>query len=160
MIYCTQVIGLLTMNGEKEALAALNRLDVARLNQVMAIVARFIRCGEGIFIRYLDISPMLLKSMANLGSIRFNKYVETLMRAVSECFSQTADSNIIFACCLVMPVEQRYSSAVQQSSAFAASTELMRNQGLDTLARAFPMMLLKESVSSRTTETTRTSSAQ
>jgi hypothetical protein len=36
MTHCTQVIGFLIENGETEALAALSRFDIARLNEVMA----------------------------------------------------------------------------------------------------------------------------
>jgi hypothetical protein len=41
MIHWTHVIGFLNENRETEALAAMNRFDIARLNEVMVIFTRF-----------------------------------------------------------------------------------------------------------------------
>jgi hypothetical protein len=68
-------------------LAALNCLDIARLNEVMTIFTRFIKCGEENSISYSDIFPMLQKLMVDLGSMRANKHTEILMQTVSERFS-------------------------------------------------------------------------
>jgi hypothetical protein len=58
MIHWTQVINCLTEGGGTEALTALNRLDIARLNDVIVIFTRFIKCVEGNFISYFDRFPM------------------------------------------------------------------------------------------------------
>jgi hypothetical protein len=70
-------------------LAALNCLDIAWLNEVMIIFRPFIKCVEGNFISYFDIFPMLQKLMVDLGSLRADKHIETLMQTVSERFSRT-----------------------------------------------------------------------
>jgi hypothetical protein len=80
---------------------------------------------------------MLQNFTVNLGFLRRNKYAETLMQAVSECFSRTTSLNIIFTCYLVMPVGKRYYGPVQRSGVLAASMEAMPRQGATTLARAF-----------------------
>jgi hypothetical protein len=61
-------------NRETEALAALNRLDIGKLNEVKVIFTRFIKYVEGNSISYLDIFPMLHKLMVNLGSLPANKH--------------------------------------------------------------------------------------
>jgi hypothetical protein len=48
-------------NGETDALAALNRLDIARLNEIMAILTGFIEYAEGNFISYFCTFPMSQK---------------------------------------------------------------------------------------------------
>jgi ribosomal protein S6E (S10) len=53
------VITFLTENGKTEALAALNRLDIARLDEVMAVVTRFMKCVEGGCISYSDIQTVI-----------------------------------------------------------------------------------------------------
>jgi hypothetical protein len=58
MIPCPQVIGFLTENEETETMAAMNRLDIFRLNDVMAIFMRFIKYAEGNFISCFDMLPM------------------------------------------------------------------------------------------------------
>jgi hypothetical protein len=136
-IHWTQMIGFLNENRETEVLAALSRLDIARLNQVMVIFTRFIKYMEGNYNSYCDIFPMLQKSMVDLGSLRANNHAETLMQTVSERFSQTTDLNVIFACCLVMPAGKNYYEAIERPSPFAASMEAMRQQGIDTLAKVF-----------------------
>jgi hypothetical protein len=47
MIHWTPVIDLLKENRETEALASLNRLEIARLNKIMVDFMRFIVCVEG-----------------------------------------------------------------------------------------------------------------
>jgi hypothetical protein len=96
-----QVIGFLNENREAEVLAALDRLDIARLNEGMVIFTRFIKCVEGNSISYSDIFPMLHKLMSNLGSLRASKHAEILMQIVSKPFSRTTDLNVVFVCCLV-----------------------------------------------------------
>jgi hypothetical protein len=49
---------VLTENEETEALAVMNRLDIARPDKIMVIFTRFIKCVEGTFISYFDIFPM------------------------------------------------------------------------------------------------------
>jgi hypothetical protein len=98
-----QVIGFLNGNRETEVLAAMNCLDIARLNEVIVIFTRFIKCVHGNSISYLDIFPMLPKLMVDLGSLRANKHAETLMQTLSERFSRTADLDVMFVCDLVMP---------------------------------------------------------
>jgi hypothetical protein len=61
VIHWTQVIGFLNENRETEVLAALKRPDIARLNEIMVIFARFIKCVEGNSISYFDIFPILKK---------------------------------------------------------------------------------------------------
>jgi hypothetical protein len=95
------MIYFLNENRETEVLAALNCLDVARLNEVVVIFARFIKSAEGNSISYFDIFPMLQKLMVDLGSLRANEHTETLMQTVSERFSRTTGLNVIFVCCLV-----------------------------------------------------------
>jgi hypothetical protein len=53
------MIGFLTENRENEALAMLNRLDIAKLNEMMPILLQFIKCVEGDFLSYFEISPLL-----------------------------------------------------------------------------------------------------
>jgi hypothetical protein len=55
MIHWTQVIDFVKENRETKALAALNRLDIARLNKIMVIFTRFIMCVEGNYISYFVI---------------------------------------------------------------------------------------------------------
>jgi hypothetical protein len=55
----------------------MKRLNIARLNEVMVIFARFIKCGERNYISCFDIFPMLQKLMVNFGSLRTNKHAET-----------------------------------------------------------------------------------
>jgi hypothetical protein len=141
MIHWTKVVGCLKDKEETEAMAALNRLDVGRLNEVLAIFRRFVKSVEGNSVAYFDIFPMLQKLMANLGSLRANKHAETLMKAVSERFSRTTDLNIIFTCFLVAPDGKRYYSDVPRSSSFAASMEAIRNHVVPALALVFPTML-------------------
>jgi hypothetical protein len=119
-----------------ETLSALNRLDIAGLNGIMAIATRFIKCLGENFLSYFDIFPMLQKSMGNVGSQHASENAETLMQAGSERSSRTKDFNIIVACCLVTPVGKIDSGAVQRPSMFAASMEVMRKQGVDALAKA------------------------
>jgi hypothetical protein len=52
------VIGFLVENGETEARAALNRIDIAILNEVVAIFTRFIKCVEGNFLLRFDIASI------------------------------------------------------------------------------------------------------
>jgi hypothetical protein len=59
MVHCSLMIGFLTENGENKALAVLNRLDIAKLNEVMPIFLQFIKCVEGDFLSYFEIFPIL-----------------------------------------------------------------------------------------------------
>jgi hypothetical protein len=70
MIHRTKVVGFLKDKEETQAMAALNRLDVGGLNEVLAIFTRFVKSAEGNSVSYFDIFPMLQKLMAKLGSLR------------------------------------------------------------------------------------------
>jgi hypothetical protein len=107
MINQTQMIGFVNENGETEALAALNRLNIATLNEVMTIFTQFIKYVELNFISHFNFFAMLLKSMIKLASVPANKHAEILMQAVSQGFSQTTYLNVIFVCCLLTPAEKR-----------------------------------------------------
>jgi hypothetical protein len=137
MLHWTKVGGFLKDKEETEAMAALNHLDVGRLNEVLAIFTGFVKSVEGNSVSYFNIFPMLQKLMANLGSLRANKHTETLMKAVSERFSRTTDLNMIFTCFLVTPDGKRYYSDVPQPGAFVASMEAMWNRGVAAFAAAF-----------------------
>jgi hypothetical protein len=65
MIHWTQVIGFLKDKDEMEAMTALNRLDVGRLNEVMAVLRRFVKYAEGNSVSYFDIFQILHKLMVN-----------------------------------------------------------------------------------------------
>jgi hypothetical protein len=82
MIHWTKFIGLLNDKEQTEAMAALNRLDVGRLNEVLAIFTRFVKSAEGNSVSYFDICLMLQNLMANSGSRRANKYAEIVMKVV------------------------------------------------------------------------------
>jgi hypothetical protein len=86
---------------ETDALAALMRLDFARLNEVMAVFRWIIKSAERKPVPYSHISPILEKLMANLGALRANKHAKAIMNAVSRLFSETTDVIIIFECFLV-----------------------------------------------------------
>jgi hypothetical protein len=132
---------LLTENRETAALAALIRLDITRLNEGIAIFTRFIKCVDGSFhIRHMS---NVTKVNRKFGSLYANKHAETLMQVVSERFSRATDLSMMFACRLVMPVEQRYYSAVPWPGAFAASMEVMWRQCIDALAKLFSATPLK-----------------
>jgi hypothetical protein len=87
MIHCLLMIGFLAKNGENKAPAVLNRLDIAKLNEVMPICLQFIKCVEGDFLSYFETFPILEKFMANLEPLRSKGYTEHLMQAVSKCIS-------------------------------------------------------------------------
>jgi hypothetical protein len=78
----------MTENEENEAMAALNRLYVARLNEAMAVFSRFSKCVEGDFISHFNIFSMLQKPLTNLGWLSANKHAKILMQAVSGRFSR------------------------------------------------------------------------
>jgi hypothetical protein len=118
-------------------MAALNRLDIGRLNEVLAIFMRFVKSVEGKSVSYFDIFSMLQKLIANLGSLCANKHAETLVKAVSERFSRTTDLNIIFTCFPVTPDGKRYYNEVPRPGAFATSMEVMWNRGVAALTDAF-----------------------
>jgi hypothetical protein len=132
-----QVVSFLNDKEETDALAALMQFDFARLNEVMAVLRRFIRSAEGNSVSYSNIFPMLEKLMANLGAVRANKHAEALMNAVPRRFSEIMDVNIVFACFLVTPIGKRYYSVVTRSSEFAASMETMWKKGAVTLSKGF-----------------------
>jgi hypothetical protein len=129
------VIDFLNENRETEVLAALNRLDIAGLNEVMVSFTQFVKCAEENSISYFDIFPMLQKLMIDLGSLRANKYAETLIQTVPKRFSRRMDLNVIFVCCLVTPAGKKYYGAIERPNQFAASMEAMWQQGIDTLAK-------------------------
>jgi hypothetical protein len=107
-----QVVSFLKDKEETDALAALMRLDFARLNEVITVFRRFIKSAEGNYVSYSNIFPMLQKLMADLSALHANKHTETLMNAVSRRFSETTDVNIIFICFLVTPIGKRYYNTV------------------------------------------------
>jgi hypothetical protein len=137
MAYWMQIVSFLKDKEETDALAALMRLDFARLNGLMAVFRRFIKSAEGNSVSYSNIFSMLEKLMANSGALRANKHTEALMNAVSRRFSETTDMNIIFTCFLVTPIGKTYYSAVTRPSEFAASMETMWKNGVVTLSKAF-----------------------
>jgi hypothetical protein len=102
VVQWTHVIDFFNENRETEVLATLNPLNISRLNKIMVILTRFIKCVEGNSISYFDIFPMLQKLMVDLGSLHANKHAETLMQTVSERFSRTTDLNVIFVWRLMM----------------------------------------------------------
>jgi hypothetical protein len=114
-----------TGNRETEALAALNRLDIARLNEVKIIFTRFTKYVEGNSISFFEIFPKLQKLMVNLGSLHASKHAETIMQTVSERFSRTMDLNIIFVCWLVTPAGKRYYGTIEAPNPFAVNMETM-----------------------------------
>jgi hypothetical protein len=95
-----QVVSFLKDKEETDALTALMRFDFARLNEVMAVFRRFIKSAERNPVSYSNIFPMLEESMANLDALRANTHAEAIMNALSRCFSETTDVNIIFTCFL------------------------------------------------------------
>jgi hypothetical protein len=137
MAHWMQVVSFLKDKGETGALAALMRLDFARLNVVMAVFRRFIKSAKGNSVSYSNIFPMLEELMANFGALQANKHAEALMNAVSRRFSEATDVNIIFTCFLVTPIGKTYCSAVTRRSEFAASMETMWKKGSVTLSKAF-----------------------
>jgi hypothetical protein len=122
---------------ETDALAALMRLDFAKLNEVMAVFRRFIQSPEGNSASYSNIFLMLEKLKARLGTLHADKHAEALMNAVSRHFSETRDVNIIFACFLVTPIGKGYYGAVTRPSELAARMEEMWKKGIVTLSKAF-----------------------
>jgi hypothetical protein len=72
-IHWRQVIGFLNENRETESLAAMNHLDIVRLNEIMVTFTRLINCVKRSLVSYFDIFPMLQKLMVNLGSLPTNK---------------------------------------------------------------------------------------
>jgi hypothetical protein len=132
-----QVVSFLRDKGETDALAAMIRLDLARLNEIMAVFRRFIKSAEGNSVSYSNIFPMLEKLMANLGALHANKHAEALMNAVSRHFSETTDVNIIFPCFLVTPIGKRCYSAVARPSELAVSMETMWEKRVVTLSKSF-----------------------
>jgi hypothetical protein len=132
-----QVVGFLKEREETEVMAALNLLDVAKLNEVLAIFRRFVKSADGNSVSYFHIFPMSQKLMANLGSLRASKHAETLMKAVSEHFSRTSDLNIKFTCFLVVPVGKKYDAGIARPGAFGVSMEAMCNREVATLATVF-----------------------
>jgi hypothetical protein len=137
MAHWMQIVGFLNDKEDTDAIAALMRLDFARLNEVMAVFRRFIKSAKGNSVSYSNIFSMLEKLMANLGALRANKHAEAIINAVSRRFSETTDMNIIFTCFLVTQIGKRYYSAVTQPSEFAASMETMWKKGVVTLSKAF-----------------------
>jgi hypothetical protein len=103
---------------ETDALAALMRIDFARLNKVMAVVRGFIKSAEG-------------------NSVSYSKYREAFMNAVSRFFSETADVNMIFTCFLVTPIGKRHHDVVARPIKLAASMETIWKKSVVTLSKAF-----------------------
>jgi hypothetical protein len=132
-----QVVSFVKDKEETDALAALMRLDFAKLNEVITVFRPFIKSAEGNSVPYSNIFPMLEKLMANFGAVRENKHAKTLRNAGSRRFSETTDVNILFICFLVTPIGKRYYSAVTRSSEFAVSMETMWKKGVVTLSRVF-----------------------
>jgi hypothetical protein len=81
------VIGFLMENDETAAVAALNRLDIAKLNEAMTIFTQFIKCVKRNFISYFNIFSMLQKPLTNLGFLRASKHTKTFIQAVPWRFS-------------------------------------------------------------------------
>jgi hypothetical protein len=132
-----RIVSFLKDKGETDDLAALMRLDFARLNEIMAVFRRFIKSAEGNSVFYSNIFPMLEKLMAHLGALHANKHAKALINSVSRRFSETTDVDIIFTCFLVTPIRQTHYGAVRRQSEFTASMETMWKKGVVTLAKAF-----------------------
>jgi hypothetical protein len=143
MAHWMQAVSFLNGKEETDALAALMRLDFARLNEVMAVFRRFTKPVEGNSVSYSNIFPMLEKLMANSGALRANKHAEALMNAVSMRFSETTDVNITFTYFLVTPIGERYYSGVTRPGAFAARMEAMWKKGVVTEPKRLPTELLR-----------------
>jgi hypothetical protein len=137
MAHWMQVVSLSNDEEGRDTLAALMRLDFARLNEVMAVFRRFSKSAEGNPVSYSNIFPMLEKLMVNFGALHANKHAEVLMNAVSRRFSETTDVTIIFTCFLVTPIGKTYHSVVTRSSEFAASMETIWKKGVVTLSKEF-----------------------
>jgi hypothetical protein len=73
---------------DREETDALAAFDVGTLNEVMTVFGQFIKSAKRKSLSYSDIFPMLRKLMANVGSLRANRHAETLIKAVSQRFSQ------------------------------------------------------------------------
>jgi hypothetical protein len=89
-----KVVGFLKDKEGTEVMAALGRLNVGRLNEVLAIFTRFVKSVEGNSVSYFDIFRMVQKLMANLGPVLANRHAETLMNVGSQRFSRTTDLNM------------------------------------------------------------------
>jgi hypothetical protein len=61
----TQVVGFLNDKEEMNSLAALKRLDVGRLNEVIILFLWFVKSEEGNSVSYFNVFPMLQKQMSN-----------------------------------------------------------------------------------------------
>jgi hypothetical protein len=118
-------ISLLKDKREIEALAALSRLDIGRLNEVITEFTQFSKSGEENSVSHCNIFPMLQKLISNPRPLSPKKHAETFMRAVSEPFSKRTDLHITSARLLVTPVGKRYYEADPQPGAFATSLETM-----------------------------------
>jgi hypothetical protein len=58
MVDGAKIVGFLNDKDETEAMAALNRRDVDRLNEWLAAFARFVKSAEGNSVSHFDIFPM------------------------------------------------------------------------------------------------------
>jgi hypothetical protein len=74
---------------------------------------------------------MLQRLRLKFGSLRANKHTETLMQAVSEGIWQTANLNIIFACCLATHLR----SDITALSSDQAHSPQAWKQGVDILTK-------------------------
>jgi hypothetical protein len=107
------VIRFLTENGEMEALASLNRLDIAWVNELMVIFTQFVTSVEGHSVSYFDIFRMLQKLMVHSGSLHANKHAKTIVQTLSGHFSRTTNLNVIFIYCLMTPAGKKYYRAIE-----------------------------------------------
>jgi hypothetical protein len=64
-IHWRQIVGFLKDKEETEAMVALNRLDVGRLNEILVIFKHFLRYPEENSVPYLHIFAMSQKLIAN-----------------------------------------------------------------------------------------------
>jgi hypothetical protein len=101
MAHWMQAVSFSKDKEETDALAALMRLDFARLDEAMTVFRLFIKSAEGNSVSSSCIFPTSEKLMANLGALRANKHTRALMNAVSRRFSETMDVNIVFTYFLV-----------------------------------------------------------
>jgi hypothetical protein len=141
MIDWKQAVGSLKDKEEGNAMAALNRFDVGRLNKVLDVFARFAKYLEGNSVSCFDIFSMLQTLIANQGSLHTNKHAETLTKAVSGHFSRATDSHMMFACFRMIPAGKWCYGDVPRPGALAASMDVVWNRVTAALTTAFPTTL-------------------
>jgi hypothetical protein len=83
-----QAIAILKENGDMAAVPALNRRDVGKLNEFVAVFTRIIKCMKVNFVSYFGIFSMLQKLMMHSQSLCANKCAETLIQVYQNVFHE------------------------------------------------------------------------